>query len=285
MAGTHAVTQSTRRAASEHPNLVRLGRAGWLAKGVVYVLAGLLALALAASAVGWSDSADAEASPTGALAEVAATGIGPILLWALAVGLFLYALWRIVSALLPGESDAITWAHRVGYLVSAALYGFLGALAIRLAMDRDQAASTDGNREVTDVTQRVLENGLGRWVVGAVGVVLLGVGVYRIAKGVRLDVDDELDLSGVDPRKRSWLQRLGSLGEIGRGIALGLVGFFVLRSAWTFDAAEATGLDGALRRLADSWWGIALVALVGVGFLAYGIFCSVTFPRRRLESP
>jgi Domain of Unknown Function (DUF1206) len=264
---------------------VKLARVGWFMKGVVYALAGVLAIWLAASALGWSTPTANEASPTGAVEEVSKAGSGPVLLWVLAIGLFLYALWRLVTALLPAENDASTVAHRVGYLVSAGMYAFLGWLAIRFAMHTETAASSNGNQKVTGLTQRFMDNTLGRWAVGILGVVLIAVGLYRIAKGVRIDVDDELDLGDMSRERRNILQWMGAIGEVGRGLALALVGFFLLRAGWTYNANEATGLDGALRRLAEHGWGIALVALVGIGFLAYGLFCCLTFHRRRLEAP
>ncbi len=125
----------------------------------------------------------------------------------------------------------------------------------------------------------------GRLVVGLVGLIVIAAGLYRIAKGVRVDVDDELDLSGLSPARIAWSRRLGAVGEVGRGIGIGLVGVFLLLSAINYDPGEATGLDGALRRLAVHGWGRLVVALVGVGFVAYGIFCLVTFTRRRLQPP
>jgi hypothetical protein len=82
-----------------------------------------------------------------------------------------------------------------------------------------------------------------------------------------------------------WSRRLGVIGEIGRGIGIGLIGFFLLRAAVTYDANEATGLDGALRRLAVQSWGQLVVAVVAIGFVAYGLFCLVTFTHRRLQAP
>jgi uncharacterized protein DUF1206 len=111
------------------------------------------------------------------------------------------------------------------------------------------------------------------------------VGLYRFKKAVTQDVEDELDLGGMPASRERWIRRLAMVGEIGRGVALGLVGFFLVRAAIDFDPSEATGLDGALRRVVDEGWGQALVAIVGLGFVAYGIFCVVTFPRRRLEAP
>jgi hypothetical protein len=274
------------RLASEHPGLVKLGRVGWFAKGIVYVIAGLLALLVAREASGWSDDgagAEGEASPTGAIKTIADSTGGPLLLWAVAIGMLLYAAWRLVSAAMPGGSDAKAWAHRIGYGVSAIIYTTFAISAIRLAADR--SSSTDGNSTATDLSSRVMEASGGRFLIGLVGVIVMGVGAYRIGKGVKLDVNDELDLSGMNPDRARWTRRLGAVGEIGRGIGIGLVGFFLLRAALTYDAAEATGLDGALRRTASESWGVVLVALVGIGFAAYGVFCVTTFTRRRLEAP
>src|SRR5947207_2642023 len=96
------------RLAGEHPAIVKLGRAGWLAKGVVYLLAGGLALLVVVRSFGWSNAntASKEASPTGAIKEVAKSRGGPLLLVVLAVGMFLYAAWRLTTALLPGSTDA-----------------------------------------------------------------------------------------------------------------------------------------------------------------------------------
>ena len=44
--------------AAEHPGVVKIGRAGWFAKGVVYVIAGLLALAVGAGSITFSHFSD-----------------------------------------------------------------------------------------------------------------------------------------------------------------------------------------------------------------------------------
>jgi hypothetical protein len=125
----------------------------------------------------------------------------------------------------------------------------------------------------------------GRLLIGAVGVIVIGVGLYRMGKGLKQDVNDELDLSGMSSERARWTRRVGAVGEIGRGIGIGLIGFFLLRAAVTYDANEATGLDGALRRLAVESWGQLVVAVVAIGFVAYGLFCLVTFTHRRLQAP
>jgi hypothetical protein len=279
------------RIAAEHPGLVKLGRAGWFTKGVVYAIAGLLALGVAIKAAGWSDGSSTaagaaggqEASPTGAIKTVAGSPGGTVLLWLLALGLLLYAAWRLVTALLPGGTDAKALVQRIGYVVSAVIYATFAFSAIALA--RRATKDENGNAKVTDISASIMEQTAGRWVIGAVGVMIIAVGLYRASKGVMMDVNDELDLSGMSSTRRIWTQRLGAVGEVGRGVGIGLVGFFVLRAAITYNPNEATGLDGALRRLATETWGVAVVIVVGLGFVAYGVFCLATFTRRRLEAP
>jgi hypothetical protein len=287
MPHTHALPHNpVGRLTNDHPAIVKFGRAGWFAKGVVYLMAGVLALLVAAKASGWSSAAstpDQEASPTGALKTIAQMSGGALLMWVLAAGLLVYAAWRVVTAFLPGGSDTKAVVMRLGYLVSAVLYTTFAMTAISLA--RSGPATANGNTSVTSLSDRLMAQSGGRLVVGVAGAIAIGAGLYRLLKGLKGDVTDELDLSTLSPVRRRWTERLGAIGEVGRGLGIGLIGFFLLRAALTYDAAQATGLDGALRRLATETWGILVVVVIGVGFAAYGVFCLATFTHRELQAP
>ena len=239
------------------------------------------------ASLGWTESTQ-EASPTGAIKTIAESPGGTLLLWILGAAMLLYAAWRVASALMPGGHDAESTVKRIGYVVSAVIYTAFAITAFALARASSAAASAnaeDGNAKVTNLTARLMSHSGGRLLVGAIGVIVIGAALYRLVKGLRQDVDDELDLSGMSPDRIRWTRRLGAVGEVGRGVAIGLIGFFLLRAAINVDPQEATGLDGALRRLTAEWWGLVVVAAVALGFIAYGLFCLATFTRRRLESP
>jgi len=133
-----------------------------------------------------------------------------------------YAAWRVVSALLPGGSDADARLHRIGYLVSAVIYTTFAITAIALA--RRSPTDANGNKKVTDITSSMMSHTFGRLLIGAIGVIVIAVGLYRLSKGVKVNVTDELDLSGMSSTRLRWTRRLGAIGEIGRGIGIGLVG-------------------------------------------------------------
>ena len=66
---------------------------------------------------------------------------------------------------------------------------------------------------------------------------------------------------------------LGVAGYIAKGIAVGVVGILVIVAGFTVDPSQSTGLDGALRSLAALPFGVVILVLVGLGLIAYGVYC------------
>jgi hypothetical protein len=198
------------RAAAEHPAIVKLGRIGWLAKGIVYLLAGGLALLIVTRSFGWSDAStgNTEASPTGAI-RVAHSGGRPLLLVVLAIGMFLYAAWRVATAVLR-EHRRRRYGHPPGYIVSAIIYTAFGLTAISLA--RAPASNANSNQKVTDMTGRLMQHTAGRWLIGVAGVIAIGAGIYRIVEGLRWRDRRRRHGRHVGPAAR-WARRLGAIGN------------------------------------------------------------------------
>ena len=69
-----------------------LGRAGFLARGVMYIVIGWIALLIAFG------KTSQQADRTGALHELRATPFGAVALWVLVIGFFGMALWRLTQA-------------------------------------------------------------------------------------------------------------------------------------------------------------------------------------------
>lgn len=266
-----------------HHWVVTFGRIGWVAKGVVYALTGLIALQLGTDRLGGSADAD-EANQSGAISKIAQQGFGPALLWLLAIGLFVYSAWRIVTVVLPAGSDGKAWINRVGYAVSAVVYVALGLSAISLARDPGQAGATGAREDarIEQLTADVLGWTGGRWLVGLVAVIVIGVGAAFAWKGIGGSFSKQVEQRSVGPFPWDAIRAMGVIGWIGRGLMMALIGWFVLRAAIEFDASEAHGLDESLRRVADEPLGTALVLAVAVGLLVYGAFCLVTAPSVKL---
>jgi Flp pilus assembly pilin Flp len=124
----------------------------------------------------------------------------------------------------------------------------------------------------------------GRWLVGAVGVIMIAVGVYFVVRGVRAKFRDELEPGDVGPFRHEWIVALGRVGWVGRGIVMALIGWFLARAAVRFRPEEAEGLDNALRNVTGSTAGALLVVFIAVALILYGAFCVISAPKQRLTN-
>ena len=161
--------------AHRHPAVIAMARLGWVAKGIVYGLVGVLAVPIAIEGLR-SDRArngDQEASPLGVVAEIAEKSLGAIALWIVAGGLALYVVWRLISIVLPAENSVATWFTRAGYAVSAVMYSFLAWSAMSFATDDRAARGVETeDAKVERITRELMDTSAGRWLVGTIGACL-----------------------------------------------------------------------------------------------------------------
>jgi hypothetical protein len=276
--GSEGLEDAIRR----NPVLVSFMRIGWVAKGIVYGVMGAVAFAVARDG-GTAESQGDQASPRGAVEKLAASGVGSVLVIVLAAGLGVYALWRLVTVILPADNDAHAWAHRVGYAVSAVMYGFLAWSAVSLAQANSGGEQGDDDATVTRLVADVMGRTGGRWLVGLAGVLLGVLGAFFVRKAVKRTFEDDLEHRGVGVVTYRSIVRLGVAGWLARAVIMVLIGIFLVRSAVDYDPEQAEGLDDALRRTAGSTIGAWLVAVTGIGLVVYAAFCIVSAPRQRLR--
>ena len=112
----------------------------------------------------------------------------------------------------------------------------------------------------------------GRWLVGLAGVVMLGVATYQFVKGVRQKFLEELKTEEMSVGLEMWVTFIGTIGHVARAVVFGLVGWFLLKAAYEFDAREAVGLDGALTKILRADYGPWLLGYVAAGLIAFAVY-------------
>jgi hypothetical protein len=252
------------REAVDRPWFAYLARLGYAAKGIVYLLAGVLS---GQAALGLRNDT---ASKAEALKAIFAAPFGRVALVLIAAGLCGYVLLRLVQALLDPErkgSGAKGLAIRAGYAISGLLYVGLAISALRLAFDGNDGPD---NGEQGLVAQ-VFAVPLGRWLVGAVGLVVIGVGLWQIYRGLAANFSEHFRWGRMSRAAQAWTTWLGRAGLAARGIVFGLIGGFMVQAAALLDAGKAHGSDDALQWLAGplGWWAVGVVA---AGLAAYGVY-------------
>lgn len=272
LGGMSAPARQAARKAESSTSFRAMARAGYAANGIVHVLIGTLVVAVAFGGSGESDQ-------SGAFRAVAAAPLGLLALWVLAVALCALGVWHVVHGVrVRAGSTAKTWGRRVSEWGQAVVFIALGVLAASVAL----GARPDTEQSAEGASRGVLSIPGGPLLLGAVG---LGIGIGGISfvvMGVMRSFRKRMSIpSGAFG---DALTTLGVVGFIAKGVALGIVCVLLLVAAVTLDSQAAGGLDGAVQALLQVAYGPVLVIVVGVGFIAYGIFTIFRSWYARLES-
>ncbi|MFE0794127.1 DUF1206 domain-containing protein [Streptomyces mutabilis] len=240
-------------------------RAGLAARGVIYLLVGVLALQIAFG------TGDRQADRGGALAELADKPFGAVLLWALGIGLVGMALWRLTEALfgVTGK-DGRTARKRLPAAARCVFYAFVAYSVLAFAAGSGGGGSSD--RQSRDVTAKVMEMPAGQWLVGLAGAGIAVAGVVIAVQALRRSYHKKLKLGELNPRTRRLVDVTGVGGGAARGIVFAVAGGFAVRAAVDYEPDKAKGLDDTLRSFAGTPLGPWLLVLVAAGLVLFGVF-------------
>jgi hypothetical protein len=254
-----------------------MARLGYGARGAVYCLVGGLAL-LAAS--GWGGQAGGSRS---ALQTLLSQPFGIGWLLAIALGLFAFALWRVVEALTDADHRGAEWKAlgvRAAHLISGGIYAGLALFALNLALGRSRGGGED--QAARDWTAWLLAQPFGQWLVGIIGIAIGATGLGFLWKSWRGDVTAYLALPS---DSRRWAVPVGRMGFAARGAVFVIVGGFLVLASLHNSSSEVQGLGGALKSLQAQPFGWILLGITAVGLFAFGLFGLVQARYRHLDPP
>jgi hypothetical protein len=98
------------------------------------------------------------------------------------------------------------------------------------------------------------------------------VGLGMVSEGLRRKFEKQLQMNELHGATRTAVVRLGMIGTTARGVVFAVAGALVVAAAVNYDASKSTGLDGALRTLADRPYGPWLLGVLAVGLIAFGLY-------------
>jgi hypothetical protein len=241
-----------------------LARAGYLARGIIYILIGALAIRLAQGVGG------ARPSQQGALRTIGHQPFGKALLIAMAIGLGGYAIWRLSQALVghTPEYGKHSAADRIGAAGSGLAYAAFCVLTIQIL--RGTAGSSSAKTKET--TARVLQWPAGRELVAAAGLLFIGIAIYQAYLGLSKKFLTYSKTGEMSPRTRDAFTLIGEVGLVARAVAFLLIGFFVTKAAIDYAPRKAVGIDGALARLTQHAYGSTALVVVAIGLILFGVY-------------
>jgi Domain of Unknown Function (DUF1206) len=253
------------RSARSARGMAWLARAGLVARGLMYVLIGIIAVQVAI------DGSHQQADRTGALRLVAQTAFGTAILWLLVIGFAGMTLWRLSEAAWgsPG-ADGRKASKRLANLARAVFYALVTYGILRYALGVGQPSSSDSQSQ--DLTAEALKYQGGQVVVALAGVVVVIAGLYVIYRAYKLKFLKHLRMGSASARTRKVVTRLGQIGGIARGLVFATIGVFLVIAAKDANPKQAKGIDSALRALAHTPLGPWLLVVVAIGLMMFGVY-------------
>jgi hypothetical protein len=237
-------------------------RAGFVARGLIYGIIGVLAVKLALGEGGKTTNQQ------GALRTVAHQPFGKVLLILVSIGVAGYAIWRILRAVVGhGPQAHDSGFKRAAGLASGISYAAICAVAIEIL-----AGSGGGSGNTKKTTAGVFGWPAGQWLVGIAGVVLVGVGLYQGYQGAGKKFLDDQKTSEMSPTVKHWITAIGVFGLLARMVVFGLIGIFLIKAAIDYNPDKAVGIDGALAKLIRHSYGPALLGIVAAGLVAFALY-------------
>jgi uncharacterized protein DUF1206 len=240
---------------------------GFVARGLTYGLIGGIAIALALGAGRQAGSPDQE----GAMTLIARAPLGKVALIAVAAGLAAYALWKVGLAIVgsgPEGGGGSQFTDRIGNLIGGLAYLALFLVSLRILLGH----GANQSQQERKTTAGVLGWPGGRLLVAIAGGCLVAAAIYQAYTAVRGSFAQDNKLSEMSRAERELFLRIGRIGLSARALVLGLIGYFLIRTAIDFRPSSGIGVDGALSAVHRQPFGNFLLAIAATGLLVFAIF-------------
>jgi len=247
-----------------------LARIGYAARGIIYIVIGVLAVLLAFGFGGKTTDQQ------GAISMIGTQPAGRILLWLVLIGLVCYSLWGLIRAVFnPFHQghDAKGFALRIGYLVSAIAYALLVMPTYALISGGAQPAQNGAQQgQIQQYIAKILVMPFGQMLVGIIGIIVIAVGLIQFFQGFSAGFERKIHLDKLNPSQLRKVRFLGRFGTIARGIVFALIGLFIVFAAYTANSKQVKGFDSTLTTILQQPYGGWLMGAVALGLISLGMY-------------
>jgi len=261
-----------------HPFVKRLAEFGFYTKGFLFIVIGVLAILVAVG-----DRSGQLTDATGAMTTIAQFTFGKILLIIFIAGAFGHGAWNILRGAADVDNAGKNWqgiGKRIIAVSVGLFYFFLAWTAWNIVLTA-QVAVENGTMQKT-LTGLILALPLGAFLVFLIGLIVIGAGVNECYRGITGKFQEDFRLREMQGGKQKIVTVLGALSFTARAVIFGLIGYFFIQAAIASDANEAMGIDGALRTLAQSYYGKLLLFIAATGLICHGVLSLYEARYRRI---
>ncbi|MBE9061814.1 DUF1206 domain-containing protein [cf. Phormidesmis sp. LEGE 11477] len=253
-------------------------RFGYGAKGIIYGGTGLLALSEA-----FDLTDEGVASSTGVLKAIGIQPLGKVLVVLIAFGLMGYVLWRLIQAGWDPEHSGGKGfpdiVRRIGYGCSGLVYASIAYSVVEILTEQPSEAK----KSLEDWAYEIMARPIGRLLVGVVGLVFFCIGCYYFYRAIKAEFRKRFKRHHMSDAAKTWASIMGRVGIAARGVVYVLIGAYAVGAAWQFEPAMIKTTEEALALFDDNPTDEWILAILGIGFVAYAIHMGFQAVYRSIE--
>ena len=187
------------------------------------------------------------------------------------LGTLAFAVWNVIDSLCHLENcaaDGEGIVARAGKIITALIYGGIGGVAFSLLF---AGGRQDSDSSIAHWTAAVMGWPGGRWLIGLVGLIVAGAGVFFLVNGWQEKYREHFQANRFT-QNWNWLLKAG---VVARGVVTALIGILFLQASWRANPDKAGGIGKAFSWLVNQPYGQVLVAAICVGLIAFALFSFV----------
>ncbi|MAU98412.1 MAG: hypothetical protein CMP81_21440 [Fulvimarina sp.] len=256
--------------------LTTAARAGYAARGLVFLIVGYFAFRAAFAAGEAMDTEDA-------IEVIAGSGFGALLLGAMVIALAAFCGWRLIQVLMDVDNhgtDAKGLFVRAGLAISAFSYGALAIFAVTMLIGSGGGGGGGGGKQ--SVIAYAYEQGYGVWLTYLIAAGMAAAAIAHIVKALKAGFEKYM---AIPEDRRRLLKPVCQFGLIARAVTFVVIAGLLVTGAAGYSSGDTPGLDAALQEISGWSFGWLFLSLTGLGLIAFGIYSIAEAVYRRINMP
>lgn len=261
----------------------KLARFGFITKGILFIIIGVLAVLVA---IGFNESGDLTGAK-GALTTIAQVPYGKVLLIVFIAGTGAYGGWNVLRGIADVDDngvDKLGLAKRLAAAGIGVFYLLIGLFAIYILFTANKSGNPNDTDMPETLTAILLDFPFGVIIVSLIGLGFLVAALVFLYKAFSFSFLEKFKTSGGEENYRHKLiATTGIAGLLARSVLFILIGYFLVSAAVNYEPNKVVGIDGALRALAEQTFGQIILFFIAFGLICYGFLSILKSLFRDLE--
>lgn len=241
---------------------------GCIATGLIYATVGVIAL------LSFFKVREGGADESSMLAMIHDYVVGRIFIWVILAGSLCYVIWRFYEAATdPYKYGAQPWGivKRISICLSTIADIMIVYTAIRVLLGTGRIMLDGQPKEEQETVGSLLRQPWGNEIIILIGLIIILTAITQLLYGVTKGYRERIDMDRFRRSIKILTHILAWSGYFARGIILGIIGFFLVKSAITGNVKVVVNTDKAFDFIGDHIGHLYFI-LVALGTICYGIF-------------